>query len=265
MGGAIETDPTGTITAFPVAGPEGDLARYGTWPRPTANPRYLYYSGHGDLAAEANSLGNRTALYSYDPFGATSQTTLPGNATAERFTGRWNKQLDSSSGLIEMGVRPYDPQLGRFLAVDPIEGGALNNYDYALQDPINVYDLDGLNAYAIQRWGGSPPLSRRAGAMWGFSALAATQVEHLALVWRAAKKAGEKSVPLDKRDKRRYFTPRQKREGAERQDGACRDCGTPLQKPWDGHHERPWAQGGRTSDGNFTGLCQPCHRPRHKP
>lgn len=44
---------------------------------------------------------------------------------------------------MEMGERPYDPSLGRFLAVDPIEGGALNNYDYAAQDPINVYDLDG--------------------------------------------------------------------------------------------------------------------------
>ena len=143
LGGAIEADAAGTITAFPVSGPEGDLARYGTWPRPTANPRYLYYSGHGDLAAEANSLGKRTALYSYDPFGATSQTTLPGNSTAERFTGRWNKQLDTASGLIEMGARPYDPQLGRFLSVDPIEGGALNNYDYAAQDPLNSYDLDG--------------------------------------------------------------------------------------------------------------------------
>jgi hypothetical protein len=42
-----------------------------------------------------------------------------------------------------MGVRPYDPAIGRFYAVDPIEGGALNNYDFAGQDPINNQDLDG--------------------------------------------------------------------------------------------------------------------------
>ena len=42
-----------------------------------------------------------------------------------------------------MGARPYDPSLGRFLSVDPIEGGSLNPYDYANQDPLNGYDLDG--------------------------------------------------------------------------------------------------------------------------
>jgi hypothetical protein len=42
-----------------------------------------------------------------------------------------------------MGARPYDQALGRFYAVDPIEGGALNLYDYAGQDPLNFYDLEG--------------------------------------------------------------------------------------------------------------------------
>jgi hypothetical protein len=41
-----------------------------------------------------------------------------------------------------MGARPYDPTIGRFYAPDPIEGGALNNYDYALQDPVNLFDLE---------------------------------------------------------------------------------------------------------------------------
>jgi hypothetical protein len=42
-----------------------------------------------------------------------------------------------------MGVRLYDPTLGRFLQVDPILGGSANAYDYTTQDPVNGFDLGG--------------------------------------------------------------------------------------------------------------------------
>ncbi|MCP2168212.1 RHS repeat-associated core domain-containing protein [Goodfellowiella coeruleoviolacea] len=41
-----------------------------------------------------------------------------------------------------MGSRPYSPILGRFLSVDPVEGGSANDYDYVNGDTINNTDLD---------------------------------------------------------------------------------------------------------------------------
>ena len=98
--------------------------------------------GQKGYAATADGSGTRTAAYVYDPFG-TLITGSPGTGTSRRYTGRWDKQTDSVSSLILMGARPYDPTLGRFYAVDPIDGGSLNNYDYAGQDPVNGYDLSG--------------------------------------------------------------------------------------------------------------------------
>jgi hypothetical protein len=42
-----------------------------------------------------------------------------------------------------MGVRSYVPALGRFLTPDPVRGGSASAYDYANQDPINAFDLEG--------------------------------------------------------------------------------------------------------------------------
>jgi hypothetical protein len=44
---------------------------------------------------------------------------------------------------MRMGTRLYDPALGRFLAVDPVEGGCANDYSYVFADPVNAVDLDG--------------------------------------------------------------------------------------------------------------------------
>ena len=138
----FETNGLGVIVNTELDGPGGDLAHYAGPPTAATPATFLYYNGHGDVAAAANAVGMRTNAYSYDPFGAPREGQ-PANTTVERWTGRWDKQLDTATSLIQMGVRPYDPALGRFLAVDPIDGGSFNTYDYAFQDPLNTYDLSG--------------------------------------------------------------------------------------------------------------------------
>lgn len=136
----------GAITSTNVDGPDGPLSQF-AGAAPLGTKSYLYFNGHGDLAATANTSGVRQGgVNAYDPFGAGEGQTLPPNTTTERYTGKWHKRLDTTSGLISMGVRPYDPALGRFLAVDPVEGGSANNYDYADQDPIGTYDLTGTHS-----------------------------------------------------------------------------------------------------------------------
>jgi RHS repeat-associated protein len=141
LGDLFETNASGTITQSYIDGPAGDLMSFAGAPS-SSGGTYLYYDGHGNLALEANSLGTVTASHTYDPFGAPLDAP-PANVTSHRYVGRWNKQYDSATSLILMGARPYDPTLGRFLSVDPVDGGSLNNYDYAGQDPINGYDLAG--------------------------------------------------------------------------------------------------------------------------
>jgi RHS repeat-associated protein len=146
LGGLVETDGSSNITLWSISSAHGDLATYAGAPTTSNTVTYKYYSGHGDLAAEADQTGARTAGYTYDPFGALRSGSAPANATSERWVGDHDKTLDSTSGLIQMGARPYDPSTGRFYALDPVEGGSANGYDYAGQDPVNIFDFNGTAA-----------------------------------------------------------------------------------------------------------------------
>ena len=112
----------------------------------TGTAEYLYNNPHGDLAATADAAGARTSALTYEPFGKPRQTppTNQANLSRDLWLGADHRRYDNNSGLVEMGARPYDPTIGRFLAVDPRDAGSCNAYDYVCQDPINDSDPDGL-------------------------------------------------------------------------------------------------------------------------
>jgi RHS repeat-associated protein len=97
---------------------------------------------HGDVSATAAISPEITSLkgaFSHDEFGN------PTSGTAARYgwLGGKQRRTELPSGVIQMGARSYVPSLGRFLTPDPVLGGSANPYDYANQDPINDFDLEG--------------------------------------------------------------------------------------------------------------------------
>jgi RHS repeat-associated protein len=101
------------------------------------------FTPHGEVWATADTAGAITSSGDHDEFGV----GLSGDTTGRYgWLGRQQREADPS-GLVLMGVRLYQPNLGRFLTVDPVHGGSATDYDYCNADPVNCYDLDGRAAW----------------------------------------------------------------------------------------------------------------------
>ena len=106
----------------------------------------LSWSVHGDSAATSSPTGAYSPAPITDAFG----DLVAGARQTYDWNGLWGYRNEAlTGGLQKVGVRWYDPLVGRFLQVDPWLGDiyqplTLNAYGYCLNDPVQLVDPDGL-------------------------------------------------------------------------------------------------------------------------
>lgn len=111
------------------------------------------YADHlGSVEAVSDGNGANVVQYSYDAWGKARPTsgtcayvspawgscsaTLPGKTTG--YTGHENL---TDVCLVDMEGRVYDPDLGRFMSADPMQGG--DRYIYVTDNPLSLSDPSG--------------------------------------------------------------------------------------------------------------------------
>ena len=147
---AEDTTLPNDVTRY-VSGVEGDLAISTSL---TGDRELQLVDLHGDVAAtlpigddapDADWGGLR--MQRADEFGNPVNMTGSGSTTGPPARYGWlgaaQRSSEALGGVVLMGVRLYHPATGRFLSVDPVEGGSATDYDYCSADPVNCTDLAG--------------------------------------------------------------------------------------------------------------------------
>ena len=117
--------------------------------RTGATTSWLHVDHLGSVEAVTDFSGSPLTAHvierrAYKPYGDDSQT-VGSRTESHGFTG----QHRDETGLVEMGARYYDPQLGRFISPDPTISDGINRYMYALNNPVGKVDPSGFGAMDV--------------------------------------------------------------------------------------------------------------------
>ena len=107
-----------------------------------AEVTYQHTDALGSPVAFTNAAGTVTRRERMTAWGE------PADGTWSNGPGYTGHQMDAGSRLVYMQQRYYDPEIGRFLSVDPVTadpntGAMFNRYNYANNNPYKFVDPDG--------------------------------------------------------------------------------------------------------------------------
>jgi RHS repeat-associated protein len=109
------------------------------------NAEYPLYDGHGSERTVTNGSETVTGTINFEAFGQTAGTT-GSSSSPYMYAGVWGYRTDGDAGLMHVGARYYDAQVGRFTTWDTVLSEHL--YLYCEHDPVNAVDPSG----HIPRW-----------------------------------------------------------------------------------------------------------------
>jgi len=104
------------------------------------NSEYPLYDGHGSERTDTASNESVTGTINFEAFGQTVGT--PGSSSSPyMYAGAWGYRTDGDAGLMHVGARYYDAQVGRFITRDTV----LSEHPclYCEHHPVNWVDPGG--------------------------------------------------------------------------------------------------------------------------
>ena len=133
--------------------PDGSLvARFEPGENPVAD--YYYFDGLGSTVMMTQGLSTITDRYDYDAWGNEYPIMVSTLDNPYRYVGQlgyYTHWMDSSlTDLLHLGVRFYEPGVGRFSQVDPAREGE-NFYTYVDSAVLRFTDAFGLHNHRIGR------------------------------------------------------------------------------------------------------------------
>lgn len=237
-----------------------------------------YY--HNDISGSpllaTNASGNVLWKESYRPYGDKFTKSV---ASQNNKIGFHGKPFDDDTGLSYMQARYYDPILGRFTGMDPVDYQednlhSFNRYAYANNNPYKYVDPDGnhplvymlgVGLGAISLADGEPPQAK-AGKTVNIAAQGFKKTAVSEGVSRGIANQAKNVSKVSDEAKKTYYSKTSKNKAYERPNGLCEYCGKKTQKdtPYkkdsaEGDHFIPQSQGGKTTKENLVNACRECN------